>query len=378
MNIFYSWQSDIPNKYNRSFIEDCINQAIKKLKNQQDIIIIYDLDRDTKNLMGTVDIAESLFTKIKNTDVFIGDISLINNDSLSKPKTPNPNVLVELGFGASSVGWENIICIFNESFGRIEELPFDLRQRRPLVYKLCGFSTKNEKDNIRNKLISDLVYILENLNPESLEAKRIIEKEFIDESIILKRIVSNKPKQWIENLFYELLKTRLNKLETKHQYFKEGIIFQPAKLMNNEEFLSWLSISITDFQKRCMICEKLCNEALPKSYNEIAEDYYYPVKLKDIIDKIYFLIESSIDWEVKLQSIKVSEEIEYVKNEIFDWSLMFINFIKEVKVSVGNAIRNFDKNCTTPKTINTKMEGIPNLDKLIKSINEFRVKNYST
>lgn len=29
INIFYSWQSDLPSNKNRSFIESCINDAIK-------------------------------------------------------------------------------------------------------------------------------------------------------------------------------------------------------------------------------------------------------------------------------------------------------------------------------------------------------------
>ena len=32
MKIFYSWQSDLPNKNNRSFIEDCIKKTIKRYK----------------------------------------------------------------------------------------------------------------------------------------------------------------------------------------------------------------------------------------------------------------------------------------------------------------------------------------------------------
>lgn len=32
MKIFYSWQSDLPNKYNQGFIEDCIKRTIKKYK----------------------------------------------------------------------------------------------------------------------------------------------------------------------------------------------------------------------------------------------------------------------------------------------------------------------------------------------------------
>jgi len=42
MKIFYSWQSDLPNKYNRGFIDDCIKRTVKKYKN----IITIEADRE--------------------------------------------------------------------------------------------------------------------------------------------------------------------------------------------------------------------------------------------------------------------------------------------------------------------------------------------
>ena len=61
-SIFYSWQSDLTSKYNRSFIEDCLKKAIKDLSKEIELnIVIY---RDTKGLRGTPDIISSIFEKI--------------------------------------------------------------------------------------------------------------------------------------------------------------------------------------------------------------------------------------------------------------------------------------------------------------------------
>lgn len=140
--IFYSWQSDLPNNTNRGFIESCINQAIKKLKSLEEFSIELNLDRDTKNEPGTPDIVNTIFSKIENSKVFIADISITNPD-YHKKKTPNPNVLIELGYAAKVLGWERIICVFNEDYGDIADLPFDLKFRRPLVYSL------KEKNKVR-------------------------------------------------------------------------------------------------------------------------------------------------------------------------------------------------------------------------------------
>lgn len=74
MKIFYSWQSDLPNKFNRGFIEDCIKRTIKKYKDT----ITIDADRDVQNNTGSPDIANTIFAKIDDCDLFIADISIIN------------------------------------------------------------------------------------------------------------------------------------------------------------------------------------------------------------------------------------------------------------------------------------------------------------
>jgi hypothetical protein len=135
--IFYSWQSDLPNACNRGFIQDCLEDAIKQLHDAEESELEPALDRDTKGVSGSADIAATIFTKIRASDVFVGDVSIINpRRSAECRPTPNPNVLAELGYAAGFHGWERIVCVFNAAFGAIEDLPFDLRQRRVVNYDL--------------------------------------------------------------------------------------------------------------------------------------------------------------------------------------------------------------------------------------------------
>jgi len=134
-SIFYSWQSDLPNNSNRGFLESCLKKSLKELEKVGPFAIELAIDRDTKDVPGTPDITETIFKKIEKSKIFIADISIINSETKGR-KTPNPNVLIELGYAVKALGWEKVICIYNLDFGSIEDLPFDLRQRRPLTYSL--------------------------------------------------------------------------------------------------------------------------------------------------------------------------------------------------------------------------------------------------
>lgn len=133
--IFYSWQSDLPNNCNRGFICECIEGAIKGVNKSEQFEIEFCIDRDTKGESGTPSIAETIFSKIDKSKIFIADVSIINAGHEER-KMPNPNVLLELGYAVKVLGWERIICIYNTDYGVFEDLPFDLRHRRPLTYSL--------------------------------------------------------------------------------------------------------------------------------------------------------------------------------------------------------------------------------------------------
>lgn len=152
-SIFYSWQSDLPNSETRGLIQDSINAAVKGLRDT----ISVEADRDTKGVYGSPDIVQTIFSKIDNCDVFVADVSAVSVynplDKDGKPTdrvkaTPNPNVLLELGYAIQTVGWDNIICIMNEDYNRDGEVPFDLEHHR-----LTRFSLKErEKADVRREL----------------------------------------------------------------------------------------------------------------------------------------------------------------------------------------------------------------------------------
>lgn len=133
--IFYSWQSWTPPNVNRHFILSALEKAVTGIRGDECIAVEPVLDRDTLGAAGSIDIADTIFSKIEESQVFICDTTIITDPGSSHP-SPNPNVMAELGYAAAFLGWERIICVVNTAFGEIEMMPFDLRKRRLLPYYL--------------------------------------------------------------------------------------------------------------------------------------------------------------------------------------------------------------------------------------------------
>jgi hypothetical protein len=69
---------------------------------------------------------------------------------------PNPNVLLELGYATAKIGWDRVVLVMNEAYGRPEQLMFDLKHRRfPIVYKM-NTERRRDGDAIRQKLSNDI------------------------------------------------------------------------------------------------------------------------------------------------------------------------------------------------------------------------------
>ena len=160
ITIFYSWQSDLPGSDTRNIIQDSIKDAVRLLRDTVDI----EADRDTKGKFGSPDIAQTIFSKIDNCDIFIADVSAvcqyetIDKDGNKKIKyMPNPNVMLELGYATHVVGWDRVICVLNSDYGAPENMPFDIASRRLTPFSLKDGKSKGEIKRYIKSVIQDTV-----------------------------------------------------------------------------------------------------------------------------------------------------------------------------------------------------------------------------
>lgn len=154
--IFYSWQSDLPSKKTRRFIRECIDEAIDLA--QDSGTIEAEREEATTGTTGSPDIVAALFSKIDNCDLFVADISLCyiydDKDKKRKKYSPNPNVMLELGYAARVLGWHRVICLCNTDFGN--ECPFDIDHNRRIEYSLNSKNRDLEKSRIAKDIFKNI------------------------------------------------------------------------------------------------------------------------------------------------------------------------------------------------------------------------------
>ncbi|MEO8036858.1 MAG: hypothetical protein ABI837_20675, partial [Acidobacteriota bacterium] len=103
VKIFYSWQSDSPGATNRGLIGDALDMAVRAITSDDSVTVEPVVDRDTRGVPGSPEISNTIFQKIGNSQIFVGDVTIINPGANTR-KTPNPNVLVELGYAMRAPG----------------------------------------------------------------------------------------------------------------------------------------------------------------------------------------------------------------------------------------------------------------------------------
>lgn len=193
--VFYSWQSDLPNPVNRGFIEKALIDAAKTIHNDDSIEIFPRIERDTVGVPGAPDIGATILQKIEAAHIFVCDVSIITQSSDERP-TPNPNVLIELGYALKALGTERIIMVMNSEFGGPELLPFDLRTKRVISYRMALDATDRsvQRRILESTLEKGMRIILEGLQisppgqviqpvPESVNAVHSIENSKADQAL---------------------------------------------------------------------------------------------------------------------------------------------------------------------------------------------------
>ncbi len=156
--IFWSWQSDYSPKTCRHFIREALVDAITQVADEigVDDADRPEIDHDTKGERGMADIAATILNKIADAAVFVADLTPIAQSPDGK-WLPNPNVMIELGWAMHRPGWERVIGILNMASGaKVEDLPFDIRQRRVVTFVLSETADKQTRAAVQSKLVKEL------------------------------------------------------------------------------------------------------------------------------------------------------------------------------------------------------------------------------
>jgi hypothetical protein len=163
--IFYSWQSDIPRKINRDFIEDALRQAIINLG--QDFEVTEALreelvfDQGMEGISGAPPVAETIFSKIQSCAIYVADMTFVAKSDKGR-LIANPNVLIEYGYAINTISYHRTIPVLNEVFGapisgNTFNMPFDIRHNRnPITYFLEEKASPKRYTHAQNKLSQDL------------------------------------------------------------------------------------------------------------------------------------------------------------------------------------------------------------------------------
>jgi hypothetical protein len=152
--IFYSWQSDTPGAANRNLVLSALEAAAKEIAGDESINVEPAVDRDTQNVAGSPDIGGTILAKIRTADVVVADVTIINGKSTGGRLTPNPNVLIEVGYALAIHSESRLILVNNLALSRPEDLPFDLRQKRVLSY--TSLPEESDRAADRRRLQSSL------------------------------------------------------------------------------------------------------------------------------------------------------------------------------------------------------------------------------
>ena len=182
--IFFSWQSDTESKYNRSYIKGLLNDFAASIPDCS-----IEIKESVGDSAGSPNIVDKVISEIDNCNIFVCDVTPIT--TYNNKKLPNPNVLFELGYAVCHLGWERIICIANESYGAISDMPFDIRQNRISKYKYNEEGrNKLELDEFILKIINEYEEIEKRFNSNQIKdhdtkvfnsfISLVDEKKFVD------------------------------------------------------------------------------------------------------------------------------------------------------------------------------------------------------
>lgn len=192
MQVFFSWQSDIT--IAKDTMRDLLKRAVKELSRNHRVKFTY--TEATSRDAGAVNIPSRILENIVASDVFVADITSINESSLIREavkrgdiekyrRTPNPNVVFELGFAAAILGWERIILMRVKGTDGFEDIPFDFRQHRTLDISTEGTPAQRRERHLGSVTEAiEKIWLNKPIRVGTFNSKRGAEELASDEDVV--------------------------------------------------------------------------------------------------------------------------------------------------------------------------------------------------
>jgi len=146
MKLFFAWQSE--RNETKKFIRNLLQEICDDLN--------VEYDEDSRNSGGADFVVDVIERKIRNSSVFVGDITPIGENIKGK-KISNSNVCFETGYAERHLGRDRIILLVNSDHGDYKDLPFDFGKRVATKFSL----EKVNRKSLKSKLKRDINQILE-------------------------------------------------------------------------------------------------------------------------------------------------------------------------------------------------------------------------
>jgi hypothetical protein len=196
VTLFYSWQMDRPSDVCRTFIGKALDEAVTILADEGEIAL--KVDSDTKDEPGTPPISETILRKIRECDIFLGDMTFVAQ--AGEKLIPNPNVMGEYGYALHAKGLRRILLVMNEAYGPAKELPFDLHHlRHPERYSVAedvGTAPRRDaRTALGRRLAAYIKLIAKELAAEAIQTQSDTTKALTEVwwAAVQQRPINNRP-----------------------------------------------------------------------------------------------------------------------------------------------------------------------------------------
>ncbi len=151
ITVFYAWEYDRPQRFNRHLIRIALEAAAKRISGSAIDAEVH-IDSDTQGVPGQPPVTDTILKKIAACDIFAPDLTFVASTEYGK-LVPNPNVLIEYGYALHAKPYTAMMSIMNTAFSPPEKLPFDIGHvRHPLQYQIESTAKNSERRKTRDAL----------------------------------------------------------------------------------------------------------------------------------------------------------------------------------------------------------------------------------